>query len=273
MQLKKIRKARAIVREFASPKFVWGAVSGLIAALILESFTGLIKNTLKYQEASFYLVLISTLSCLVLTGYFLDSIQQVVENRNYTRFITSKRERLALMTECIKRARKSIYVLSDLSDTEETQLPEHEKYLDALNKAIKENKGNPEFEVKRIIVPSSAFGMDGNSDPNWIYKIPVTGPYLEHFELLRDFDRASPKHKNGPRHVSIMLIDNRFLFWKPELTFDDETLDSLLDGGIYLEDYSREGMSEFKECFRIMYDGAQLVDLKSFALAKKKSRS
>jgi hypothetical protein len=255
-------------QEFKSPKFIKGVASGVLAALILDSIIRIVQNTLKYEVASFYMMGLIALICLILVVHFLIRIQELVENRNYTRFIPSKRERLNLMTECIKKAKTSIYILSDLSNIDETRLQEHEKYIEALNQVIKDNKGSPGFEVKRIVVPSNTISNDADSDPNWIYKTPVIGAYLEHFKLLRDFDKVSPKHKNGPRNVSVILIDKRHLFWKPELAFEEEALDSLLDGGIYLEDYSREGMAEFSKRFKIMFEKAQFTELENFDSTK-----
>jgi len=166
------------------------------------------------------------------------------------------------MTECIKRARKSIYILSDLSNTEETQLPEHEMYLEALNQVVKANMGNSEFDFMRIVVPSKSMGKNTSSDPNWIHNVPIDDAYIKHFELLKAFDEVCLKYKDGPRNVSIILLDNKYLFWKPEIAFDEKALDRILDGGIYLEDYSKEGMTEFNECFRIMHGKALPLHIK-----------
>ena len=271
MRLKRSRKVRATVRELRSPQFIWGAVSGLIAALTLEAILGLVRNTLNHQVAGFYLVLIVALSCVTLVGYFLNSIQQLVENRNFTRFITSKSDRLNLMTQCIKRAKKSIYILSDLDDSgEETELDEHKKYLDALNQVINENMGNRiGFKFVRIVVPPRTLGKGADHDSNWIRDIRVTDPYRKHFELLHRFDPVALKYRTGPQDVKLMLIDDRYLFLKIDLTSNDEkALNSLLDGGIYLEDYSREGMSEFSECFRIMHGKGEYIEPEDFHPSK-----
>jgi hypothetical protein len=197
-------------------------------------------------------------------------IEKLVENRNYTRFITSKPARLNLMTECIKNAKRSIYILSDLSGTEETQMEEHAKYIDALNQALDDKKGNTDFEVKRIVVPPYASGMNTETDPDWIYKIPITEAYREHFRRLYEFDETALKHANGPRNVSVILIDNKYLFWKPELTYGDKALDTLLDGGLYLEDYTREGIADFAKSFLSMHGRAWWTDPHQFDSTKPK---
>jgi hypothetical protein len=197
------------------------------------------------------------LVCLIIIGYFLIRIEKLVENRNYTRFITSKAERLNLMTCYIKNAKKSIYIISDLSGTQETQLKEHVEYLTVLNQAI--DGGN--VDIKRIIVPAYARSKDVEVDPDWIYRISVTKAYLEHFNRLRKLDKVSPKYINGPCNVSMISIDNKYLFWKPEVTYGDATMDRLLDGGLYFEDYTREGITDFAERFRTMFDLAQPIDL------------
>lgn len=240
----------------ASPEFIKSAAYGLVVAIIFGLFSRVIQNTLKFEVVSFYVMGLIALTCLILVVHLLIRIQQLVENRNHTRFITSKTERLTLMTEYIKRARKSIYILSDLSNPEETQLQEHERYLEALNQVIKANMANSKFDFMRIVVPSKSLGKNIDSDPNWIHNVPIDEAYRKHFELLKAFDEICLKYKDGPRNVSIMLIDNKYLFWKPEIAFEEKALDRILDGGIYLEDYSAEGMTEFSECFRIMHGKA-----------------
>jgi hypothetical protein len=254
-----------IYNKIRTPEFITGTATGILAALLLEVISEAVQKSLNHQIVGFLLMAVVALVCLILIGYFLMRIEKLVENRNYTRFITSKAERLNLMAECIKNAKRSIYIISDLSGTEETELEEHKKYIDALNQVINENMFSKDFEVKRIIVPPYASGMNTETDPDWIYKIPFTEEayeaYLEHFRLLREKDKASPKHNYIPRNISMILIDNKHLFWKPELTYGDENLDTLLDGGLYLEDYTHEGIADFAERFQDMYDWATPIDL------------
>lgn len=257
-----------IYKKIRTPVFITGTVTGILAALLLGAFSEAIQKSVNHQIVSFLLMAVVALVCLILTGYFLMRIEKLVENRNYTRFITSKAARLNLMTECIRNAKRSIYIISDLARTKETQMEEHKKYIDALNQVMDDNKGNPDFDVKRIIVPPYASGMNTETDPDWIYKIPVTEAYRGHFRRLREFDQVSPKHSSGPRNVSVILIDNKYLFWKPELTYGDAALDTLLDGGLYLEDYTREGIADFAERFRIMFERAQFTDLAQFGPKK-----
>jgi len=252
---------RRYLQKFRTPEFITGAASGILATVLSKIVGEVIQQTLNNPSVGYYLMTVVALVFLILVTYFLVHIEKLVENRNYTRFITSKPERLNLMIECIKNAKHSIYILSDLSSAEETHMEEHEKYIDALNQMMVNNQGNPNFEVKRIVVPPYASGMDTKTDPDWIYKIPITEAYREHFRRLREFDQVSPKHSNGPRNVSVILIDNKYLFWKPELTYGDKALDTLLDGGLYLEDYTREGITDFTERFRTMFDWAQPIDL------------
>ncbi len=263
---------RRYLQRLQTPEFITGAAFGILAALVLKAVGEAVQNTLNHQIVGLYLMVIIAFLCVVLVGFSLMRIEKLVENRNYTRFITSKSERLNLMTECIKNAKRSIYIISDLSGAEEIKMKEHAKYIGALNQVIDDKKGNPNFEVKRIIVPSYASGMDTETNPDWIYKIPVTEAYREHFRRLREFDQVSPKHNNGPRNVLVILIDNKYLFWKPELSYGDATLDTLLDGGLYLEDYTREGIADFAEWFRIMFDRSQFTDL-SQLVRKKTSQS
>lgn len=256
------------LQRLRTPEFITGAASGILAALLFEAVSQAVQNSLNHQMVGFFLMSVVALACLILVGYFLMRIEKLVENRNYTRFITSKPERLNLMTECIKNAKRSVYILSDLSGSEETQLEEHAKYIDALNQMIVEKTGNPYFEVKRIVVPPYASGVNTDIDPDWIYKIPIAEAYRDHFRQLHRFDETALKHANGPRNVSVILIDNKYLFWKPELTYGDKALDTLLDGGLFLEDYTREGIADFAKSFQVMHGRAQWTDLNKFAWTK-----
>lgn len=248
-----------IYKKIRTPEFITGTATGILAALLLEAISEAVQKSLNHQIVGFLLMAVIALVCLILIGYFLMRIEKLVENRNYTRFITSKPERLNLMIECIKNAKRSIYILSDLSGTDETRMKEHANYIEALNLAIENNKGNREFEVKRIVVPPYASGMNVKADPNWIYNISITETYRKHFSQLRDCKPPSPKYSNGPCNVSMILIDNKYLFWKPEITHSDEDLDTLLDGGLYLEDYTREGIADFAKRFQDMFDWAQPI--------------
>jgi hypothetical protein len=135
---------------------------------------------------------------------------------------------------------------------------------------MNDKKGNPNFEVKRIVVSTCASGKDTEADPDWIYTAPITQAYREHFRRLYEFDETALKHTNGPRNVSVILIDNKYLFWKPELTYGDKALDTLLDGGLYLEDYTQEGIADFAESFLIMHGRAWWTDPDQFDSTKPK---
>jgi hypothetical protein len=211
-------------------------------------------------------MVVVALVCLILVIYFLIDIEEMVQNRNYTRFITSKADRLNLMTYYINNATKSIYIISDLSGTDETGMKEHKNYIEALNEVIANNKGNQEFKVKRIVVPPYASGMNAKADPDWIYNISDKDKekYRKHFSQLRVCKPPSPKYSNGPCNVSMILIDNKYLFWKPEITHSNEDLDTLLDGGLYLEDYTREGIADFAKRFQDMFEWATPIDLERF---------
>ncbi len=264
---------RRYLAKLRTPEVITGAASGILVALLWEAVSQAIQNSLNHQEVGFYLMAMIALICLILVGYTLIRIQKLVANRNYTRFITSKSARLKLMTECIKNAKKSIYILSDLSVAEETKMDEHENYLAALHEVVDNNKGNPNFEVKRIVVPPYASNINAETDPDWIYKILATQAYQayqEHFRRLDDFKETAVRHANGPRNVSVILIDNKHLFWKPELTYGDRALDTLLDGGLYLEDYTQEGIADFAKSFLSMHNRAPWTNPNRFDSIKPK---
>jgi hypothetical protein len=263
-------KIRRRLRELQIPKFVIVAASTILGAVFGVIVDRVLQKSLNNQSAGYYLMIVVALVCLILVIYFLMEIEELVQNRNYTRFITSRPERLNLMIECIKNAKRSIYILSDLSGTEETRMKEHARYIDALNQVMDDNKGNPNFEVKRIVVPPYTRGKETEADPDWIYTASITIAYREHFRRLCEFDETSLKHTNGPRNISVILIDNKYLFWKPELTYGDKALDTLLDGGLYLEDYTREGIADFARSFLTMHGRARWTDLTKFNSTKPK---
>ena len=76
-------------------------------------------------------------------------------------------------------------------------------------------------------MPPYASSKDTETDPDWIYTTPITEAYREHFRRLHEFDEIALKHTNGPRNVSVILIDNKYLFWKPELTYGDKDPETL----------------------------------------------
>jgi hypothetical protein len=244
--MQKIRTfIRNTLQRLRTPEFITGTATGILAALLLEAISEAVQKSLNHQIVGFLLMAVVALVCLILIGYFLMRIEKLVENRNYTRFITSKAERLNLMTYCINNATKSIYIISDLSDTEETQMDEHEEYLEALNQVMKSKK----VEVKRIVMPPYVNGKDSAVDFDWIYTTPTKPAYQKHFKLLQDYDNYAMSHTNVPLNVSMILIDNKYLFWKPELTYGDKELEKLFDGGLYWEDYTLEGLAHFIKTF------------------------
>jgi hypothetical protein len=260
-------------------KIFVGVVYTIVVALMTDFGSQAIQRSLNLSNMGFYLMTLISLLCFIfIVGYLerfeklvekslkpigelienaLTRIEKEVRNRNFTRFITSKDERLKMMTHYINNATKSIYIISDLSGTEETQLKEHKEYLKALDQVI----DNKNVRVKRIVVPTYTSSKDTEADPAWIYELSITTTYLAHFIHLRDSDKASPKYTNSLCNVSMILIDNKYLFWKPEITHSDTAMDALLDGGLFLEDYTHEGISDFAKRFDEMYDCATPIKL------------
>lgn len=243
---------RKYLQSIRTPEFIAGAAISTLLAVLSKVLGGVFQNTLNHPILGYYLMDVVALLCLILIVYFLIRMEKLVENRNYTRFITSKPERLNKMIECIKEAQRSIYILSDLSGTEETQLEEHEKYLNALNQAL----DNKKVEVKRIVMPNSAGGKSTEADPDWIYMAPITKAYQKHFKRLQECDDIALSHTSVSRNVSMMIIDNKYLFWKPELMYGDKDLDKLMDGGLYLEDFTQEVTGDFTKAFLKMHKKA-----------------
>jgi len=243
---------RKYLQSIRTPEFIVGAAIPILVAVLTKVYGRVFQNTLNHPIFGYYLMAVVALLCLILVTYFLMQIEKLVRKSNKAQFITSKPGRLNKMTECIKEAERSIYILSDLSGTEETQLEEHEKYLNALNQALNDKK----VEVKRIVVPNHAGEKDNEVDPDWIYTAPITKAYQKHFRLLQECDDTALCHTNVSRNVSMILIDKKYLFWKPELTYGDKDLDKLLDGGLFLEDFTQEVTADFAEAFLKMHKKA-----------------
>lgn len=258
-------KIRKSLQKLAPPEVITGAASGILAALVWEGIGEIAQSSLNHQIVGFYLMALIALVCLIIVGYFMIRIEKLVEKRNYTRFITSKIGRLNLMTDCIKNAKRSIYILSDLSDTKETRLQEHKGYLEALEQVMIAQKGNSSFNVIRIVAPKST-----QDNRDWVFTSSSTEKYIDHFIDMWEFKLYSLRHTNIPCNVSLILIDNKHLFWKPELSYDDETLQRKLDGGLYLEDYTQEGVREFAELFEEMYAKTDWSDPGKFESPKVK---
>jgi hypothetical protein len=271
--MKKIN-IRTRLQKLRTPEFISGAASGILATVMSKAVGEVIQKSLNNQVMGYYFMVVVALVCLILISYFLMRIEKLVENRNYAQFITSKPERLNKMTSCIKNARRSIYILSDLSGIAENQSKEHKKYIKAINQVIADNKGNKGFDVKRIVVPPSTSGINTETDPDWIYELlakPSYQAYQEHFKQLDDFTETAVKSADGPRNVSVILIDNKHLFWKPELMYGDKALDTLMDGGLYLEDYTLEGIADFAKSFLSMHNRATWVNPNKFYSTKTKT--
>ncbi len=259
-------KFRTRLRELHIPKFVIVTASTILGAIFGVMVDRALQGSLNNQIIGYYLMIVVVLICLIIVTYFLIEIEELVQNRNYTKFIKSKSERLSLMIERIRNAEESIYIISDLSSADETKMAEHKNYLKELNRMIRENPSNEKIKIQRIIVPPYSNTVKTETDAEWIYKIPVADTYLEHFQNLRKKDKVAPKHYHVPRNVSLILIDKKYLFLKPEITYGDENLDTLMDGGIYLEQYTKKGIvSDFVEGFEIMFGGAHKTDITKFS--------
>jgi hypothetical protein len=243
---------RRYLQSIRTPEFIAGAAIAILLAVLSKVFGGVFQNSLNHPIFGYYLMAAVALISLILVAYFLVEIEKLVRRSNKAQFITSKPGRLNKMIECIKEAEESIYILSDLSGTEETQLEEHEKYLDALNQVLENNK----VKVKRIVMPNSTGGKNTAADPDWIYTAPITKAYQNHFRRLQDCDDTALSHTTVSRYVSMMIIDNKYLFWKPELMYGDKDLDKLMDGGLYLEDFTQEVTTDFAEAFLKMHKKA-----------------
>jgi len=159
-------------------------------------------------------------------------------------FMQDQQERHKTMIECIKNAKKCIYIFSELAPSEVTQKPSHKSYLETLNECIEINKNKKDFNIIRIIVPPL-------QENNWINELINESPtYIEHFKCLNRYRESSLlEFENGPRGVSILLIDERFLFLKIKPEYEHEFFNHILTGGLFFDDFSSNLVNNFKDCF------------------------
>jgi hypothetical protein len=161
-------------------------------------------------------------------------------------FLTSQKERLKTLKNYIGIANKSIFIFSDLADKHETNLKEHFDYLSALDEKIVRNR---KIEISRIVVPQ--FDMSKLTDSEIENKVKNLSAYKVHFSNLLEYrDEALILDKNGPEGISIMMLDERYLFLQIKKTFKNEILANTLEGGFFFEEIGKELSDRFMRFFK-----------------------
>jgi len=172
-------------------------------------------------------------------------------------FMQNQDERLKTIVEYVNKAEANIYILSELSTQDEINKPAHNEYLDALNNKIAK-KTKDKFKIYRIVVPPDN-GYQGSED--WLKAATKDTSYEEHFRLLQNFRETSLlKYPNGPKGVSILLIDNQFLFLQFKKNYHLKSLNGLLSGGFLFDDFSKSLTMKFQQCFEDMIVYAEPID-------------
>ena len=163
-------------------------------------------------------------------------------------FIQSADERIKRIIECISKAEKRIYILSSLSRTKTTQTTQHKNYLFALNDIL-ENKSNVDF--LRIIVPPQSLSNALKNKQELINRIKEFEPYDDHFNIINEFrEKSLIALPDGPRGISILFIDDRFLFLIIAKDYKEKLLSDLLEGGFFFENLTMKLAKRFYECFQ-----------------------
>lgn len=165
-------------------------------------------------------------------------------------FIQSSNERIKRIIECISKAEKRIYILSSLSRTKMTQTIQHKNYLFALNEIL-ENKSNVDF--LRIIVSPQSLSNTLKNKQKLINRLKEFEPYEEHFNIINKFrEKSLIASPDGPRGISILFIDDRFLFLIITKDYKEKILSDLLTGGFFFDNLSKNLVQRFQECFKEM---------------------
>jgi len=166
-------------------------------------------------------------------------------------FLGDQEERLQKITNYINIAKKQILIFSNLSDKKETDLKEHQDYLDALNQKLKDK----EIKFLRIIVPD--FNISEMKDQDIKEEIKKLPAYKEHFKKifeLRTSEETLIVDKNGEQGISIMMIDERYLFIIIEKKYKHPVLANILEGGLFFEDIGKKLTVRFTKFFEARKD-------------------
>lgn len=175
-------------------------------------------------------------------------------------FLRNQDQRMEKMIQCINEAEKQIYILSDLSRDDQSERTTHKAFLSSLNTfaAKRENDGN--IDITRIIVPPPELDADYKTTAEYYRKIMMRKAYAQHFKLLSK-TKSLLGLPNGPRGISILLIDRRHLFVVLENEFGTTPeLKRLLANGFYFQDSSGTLTASFENCFKEMFKISKQVD-------------
>ena len=166
-------------------------------------------------------------------------------------FLGNQEERLQKITNYINIAKKQIFIFSNLAEKKETDLKEHQNYLNALNLKLRDR----EIKFLRIIVPD--FNTSEMKDQDIKEEMKKLIAYKEHFKKifeLRTTEETLIVDKNGEQGISIMMIDERYLFIIIEKKYKHPVLANILEGGLFFEDIGKKLTVRFTKFFEARKD-------------------
>jgi len=212
--------------------------------------------------ATSIIIVLIVIVCHIIMGkkidYKIDLIREEFRDSSYYSFIQNQRERHKLMARRIEEAEKQIYILSDLASEQEKRKPEHKIYLQTLDDVL---ANKPELKFLRIIVPALDPQKSTYSDEEIIKWIKSNRAYEDHFRTINQFRKwclIALKH-GGPLGFSIMLIDDRYLFFVIEEKFEDKLIAELLEGGFYFENLGESLVNKIQQFFEDIMKKETLV--------------
>lgn len=210
--------------------------------------------------------------------FIMDEIKNSMSFR--CQLLTDQTIRIKMMIECIKKTQSRIYLLSSLSRAQklgEIERPPkklHDKFLKVLNDCIDQNGATREIDVVRVVTPpididsnnSNAENVEPAEDLNlkkkryalldaYYQDVRNNHDYKEHFDLLSK-NGSLRRFDQGPRGISILLIDNRYLFLVIETAYKEEDEENTtkiherLANGFYFEDFDGDLTDNFEDCFK-----------------------
>jgi len=236
---------------------ILGIIIGAFAQAFIEKY---LAPILPMQIIPFISIFLVIIIAAILIGFLsfllkkinhsIDQVRQefisIFKGKYYTTFIENQTERHKKLIDCIHKAEEEILIFSDLASMDEIRMKEHKQYLDELNYILKNRKS---VKVTRFVVPNPGDEkLESDADIiNWVKR---NRAYAEHFEILNKYrERALLALRNsGPTGLSIILVDERYLFLVIEKEYEEKLLGQLMAGGFFFEDFGKSLTRRYKEC-------------------------
>lgn len=250
---------------------LFSTIFGIIINEIIDNWSTknleLIDFTQQVLVSGLIIIVITIIIFHIVIGKKIDSKIELIrkeyilplQNKFYCAFMQNQTERHKRMIECIKKAEKQIYILSDLAGAEEEKKKKHKEYLQTLNSVIKKKRG---LKFLRIVVPHLDRQKSTHADDEIKRIVKENMAYEEHFRIINQCrDRSLlALRSGGPLGLSILLVDDQYLFLVIEKKYEEKLLANILEGGFFFEDLSKKLTQRFQECFEYLRSGTVIIE-------------